>query len=113
MTITENESTRTPLHIAIYSRRFCHVRKLIQLGSPVNTIDARAESPLITALKMNNVDLAKFLLQAGASYQTGNLILALNCEFELINCVIWIEKKLFKNRIFKIYSGMLELMANF
>jgi ankyrin repeat protein len=72
MTFIENEFSRTPLHVAIYSRRFCRVRKFVQLGSPINTTDSRGESPLITALKINNVEVARFLLQTGASYQTGD-----------------------------------------
>jgi ankyrin repeat protein len=72
MTITENDYRRTPLHSAICCRRVCHARKFIQLGSPINTADSREETPLITALKMNNQELSKLLLTVGATFQPGS-----------------------------------------
>jgi ankyrin repeat protein len=70
LTIVDREYSRTPLHTAVCCRRFCHVRKLVQLGAPINTEDFREESPLITALKMNNTEIVKFLLSSGATYQS-------------------------------------------
>ena len=61
----------TPLHAAVLARRNCHVRKFIELGSPLSTADARGETPLILALKQNCFEIAKMLLCAGATFQSG------------------------------------------
>lgn len=69
MTIVDKEHSRTPLHASVYSRRLCHVRKFVQLGSPINIADGKEETPLISALRTNNVEIAQFLLSSGATYQ--------------------------------------------
>ncbi|KAI6206697.1 Chromo domain-containing protein [Aphelenchoides besseyi] len=66
----DTEHQRTPLHVAVMSRRICHARKLVELCSEINTIDARGESPLISALRTNNLEMSKLLLCSGAAFQS-------------------------------------------
>ncbi|KAI6180887.1 M-phase phosphoprotein 8-like [Aphelenchoides besseyi] len=66
----DTEHQRTPLHVAVMSRRICHARKLVELCSQINTIDTRGESPLISALRTNNLEMSKLLLCSGAAFQS-------------------------------------------
>ncbi|KAI6227430.1 Chromo domain-containing protein [Aphelenchoides fujianensis] len=67
--VRESAYQRTPLHVAVCARRTCHVRKLIELGSPVNTADGKGESTLITSLRQNALETSKLLLCSGATFQ--------------------------------------------
>lgn len=73
MDIRDITKGQTPLHIAIASRRLCHVRKLIELHSPLNLTDFADQSPIVTAFNCSDVEFINTLLNAGAIFQPGKI----------------------------------------
>uniref|UniRef100_A0A914Y910 Ankyrin repeat protein n=1 Tax=Panagrolaimus superbus TaxID=310955 RepID=A0A914Y910_9BILA len=71
LSLTDKENSRTPLHTAIVLRHTCLAKMFIQLGSPVNTMDSKKFSPLISAMNTRDANLVKMLLNAGANVEKG------------------------------------------
>jgi hypothetical protein len=71
LSLADKENLRTPLHTAIVLRHTCLAKMFIQLGSPINTLDSKKFSPLISAMNTRDANLVKILLNAGANVEKG------------------------------------------
>lgn len=71
MDTRETKCGYLPIHLAIKSCRLCHVRKLIDLKSPINLSNFADEPPVVTTLQISDSEFMNALLNAGATFQQG------------------------------------------
>ncbi|KAK2706489.1 hypothetical protein QYM36_016505 [Artemia franciscana] len=58
---------QTPLHIAVRNGRIDLCDLLISYGATVDGMNLKNETPLVTAIKANNPEMVKYLLESGAN----------------------------------------------
>lgn len=73
LSFTDNLLGRTPLHTAVNSRKPCMVETLLDVGSPVNTLDKTKNSPLMTAVALRDITMVKILLRGGGNVHDSKL----------------------------------------
>lgn len=59
----KNSSGYTPAHIAVKKLKLGLLEALIEAGAPVDIPDNNGETPLLTALHMDDTDMASLLVQ--------------------------------------------------
>ena len=60
-----------PIHEAIQRKDMTELKRLIEQGVDINTVDGRGRTPLYWASLMGYTDVAKYLLAKGANIQKG------------------------------------------
>ncbi len=85
------------LHFAAQDGNLEEVKKLIQVGFPLNAFDEISKTPLHHAAKNNHSEVVKFLIEAGADVNAheeakiGNTVLreiAENCSYEMAKLLV-------------------------
>lgn len=59
----KNNSGYTPAHIAVKKLKLSLLEALIEAGAPVDIPDNNGETPLLTALYMDDIDAVSLLVQ--------------------------------------------------
>ena len=67
--LTDHTHGRTPLHTAVFMRNHCMAQTLIDLSSPINTIDKKKHTPLLHAIFAKDAKMVSMLLKAGVNIQ--------------------------------------------
>lgn len=70
MTLGEIKKNYTPLHLAVYCRRYCHVTKLLKLKAPINIVDNYDENVMVAATRSMAFDFVREILYRGGHYHT-------------------------------------------
>lgn len=96
--VTQNYSSQrfyrsTLLHIAVMGNNFEATKKLVMAGAEVNATDMQGLTPLFFALTNQNEDIARFLIQSGASLLskdvfTGHRIFTAAIKNKMFNVVV-------------------------
>ncbi|KAE9556297.1 hypothetical protein FO519_000480 [Halicephalobus sp. NKZ332] len=73
--LTDNTHGRTPLHTAVSMRNHCIAQTLIDLSSPINTIDKKKHTPLLHAIFAKDAKMVSMLLKAGVNIQNIHMVL--------------------------------------
>lgn len=92
MTITDSKFGKTALHAAVCANHICMVQTLIDLSSPINTVDNKKHTPLLSAIISNNVKMVGILLRAGVNIHNSKFFWLIKFE----------EKKISSNVMRKI-----------
>jgi ankyrin repeat protein len=63
----QDSKSRTPLHVAVFFKKYDAVRALLKAGANPNAIEHERYDPVTIASVANDVDMLKILLEGGAS----------------------------------------------
>jgi uncharacterized protein len=63
----QDSKSRTPLHVAVFFKKYDAVRALLKAGANPNALEYERYDPLTIAAVANDVEMVKILLEGGAS----------------------------------------------
>src|SRR5262249_43027625 len=63
----QDSKSRTPLHVAVFFKKYDAVRALLKAGANPNALEGDRYDPLTIAAVANDVEMVKILLEGGAS----------------------------------------------
>ncbi|HTS39899.1 MAG TPA: ankyrin repeat domain-containing protein [Xanthobacteraceae bacterium] len=63
----QDSKSRTPLHVAVFFKKYDAARALLKGGANPNALDAERYDPVTIAAVQNDVEMLKILLEGGAS----------------------------------------------